>query len=259
MKNQNPLTPTLKTNFIKPEIGELDIQYRPGYPRCYRFDASRGLFNLNGETNITKKGEALTFIPIAHRVFRDNILGFGLKKWCEFFFLNEDHQLCSLLFHSYSVENLERYTTDLFYDNVNLSQVILTAKPIEKVKQHGEGKDKRVIFGNSRNEGLGGLQRSAPQSGQDGFKYFIAEFTYKVLETDQQTAIHELGQSLPIWRAETLTGDAVTEVAINYTPPITQINGTGIVADEALHKAEATKDLAGLSSRRPEAINATKQ
>ena len=114
MKNQNSLLPSTRTNFVDPETGELKIRYRPGYPRSYRFDASRGLFSINGETPITKKAEPLTFIPIGYRLFKDDILGYGLKKWAEFFFLNEEGHLCSLLFHGYSVENLERTTLDLF-------------------------------------------------------------------------------------------------------------------------------------------------
>ena len=44
MKKQNPLFPTTNTNFVNPDTGELTIKYRPGYPRSYRFDASRGQF-----------------------------------------------------------------------------------------------------------------------------------------------------------------------------------------------------------------------
>ena len=200
MKKQNPLFPTQKTDFVDPKTGELVIKYRPGYPRSYRFDASKGNFNLNGEMTLTKKGEALSFIPIAYRLFRDEILGYGKKSWAEFFFANEEGHLCSLLFHGYSVENLSKKTNDLFYDNVNLSQVILTATPVEKVKSSGEGK---------------------------GNKYFIAEFSYKVLEEKQQEEVKLVGESLNIWRAETLTGDAYVELSVNYVPPIQQLNGSG--------------------------------
>ena len=209
MKKQNSLLPTTNTNFVNPETGELTIKYRPGYPRSYRFDASKGQYNLNGEITLTKKGESISFIPIAHRLFRDDILGYGLKAWAEFFFLNEEGHLCSLLFHGYSVENLSKKTNELFYDSVNLSQVILTATPVEKVKSSGEGK---------------------------GNKYFIAEFSYKVLDEKQQAEVKQIGESLNIWRAETLTGDASVELSINYTPPIQQLNGTG--SAEAIEEAK---------------------
>jgi hypothetical protein len=192
MQKTNPLLPSLETNFINPETGELQIKYRPGFPRHYRFDASRGLFSLS-EMTITKKAEPLSFIPISYRIFKDDILGYGLKKWVEFFFINQLGHVCSLLFHGYSVENLERCTHDLFYDEVNLSEVILTVTPIEKTKKEGEGK---------------------------GSKYFIAEFSYKVLSNEQRNEINLLGEAINVWRADTLTGDSTMELSVNYKPPI---------------------------------------
>ena len=192
MQESNPLLPSLKTNFVNAETGELQLKYREGFPRHYRFDASRGLFNLS-EMNITKKGEPLSFIPISYRIFKDNILGYGLKKWVEFFFLNQLGHVCSLLFHGYSVENLEKGTLDLFYDEVNLSEVILTVTPIEKTKKDGEGK---------------------------GSKYYIAEFTYQVLPNEDRNAIKLLGESLNVWRSDTLTGNSTVELSVNYHPPI---------------------------------------
>ena len=197
MKNQNQLLPSLETDFVNKKSGEINIRYRPGFPRRYRFDASRGVFGVNGDATISKRGASISFIPISYRVFKDDILGYGLKKWIEFFFVNQAGHLCSLLFHGFSVENLQRKTNDLFYDEVNLSQVILTATPIEKVKQEGEGK---------------------------GNKYFIAEFSYKVLEKEQQANIKLIGEALNIWQSDTLTGDAIVEIAVNFKPPIQIIN-----------------------------------
>lgn len=69
MKNLMPITNFKKTTLITPD-GELKIQYLSGYPRSYRFDASRGTMTENGETVLTKKGEPFTFAPIAYRKFR---------------------------------------------------------------------------------------------------------------------------------------------------------------------------------------------
>jgi len=192
MQEKNLLLPSLKTSFTDSDTGELQIKYRPGFPRNYRFDASRGLFGL-GEMIITKKGEPLSFIPTSYRIFQDDILGFGLKKWVEFFFINQLGHVCSLLFHGYSVENLERCTHDLYYDEVNLSEVILTVTPIEKTKKEGEGK---------------------------GSKYFIAEFSYQVLTNVQRNEIKLLGEATKVWRADTLTGNSTMELSVNYHPPI---------------------------------------
>jgi hypothetical protein len=190
--NKHTLLPSLETNFTDSETGELQIKYRPGFPRNYRFDASRGLFGLN-EMAITKKGEPLSFMAISYRIFQDDILGYGLKKWVEFFFINQLGHVCSLLFHGYSVENLERCTQDLFYDEVNLSEVILTVTPIEKTKKEGEGK---------------------------GSKYFIAEFSYQVLTNEQRNEIKWLGEALNVWRIDTLTRNSTMELSVNYHPPI---------------------------------------
>lgn len=190
MQNTN-LLPSQQTNFINSETAELNVKYRSGFPRNYRFDASRGIFIL-GEIPISQKGESLTFIPISYRIFRDDILGYGLKKWAEFFFVNQAGHVCSLLFHGYSVENLERKTTDLFYDEVNLTEVILTVTPVEKTKKSGEGK---------------------------GSKYYIAEFSYQVLSNESRSEIKLLGESLNVYRADTLTGDALMELSVNYKPP----------------------------------------
>ena len=191
MQEKNPLLPSLETNFANQETGELQIKYRPGFPRHYRFDASRGLISLS-DMNITKKAEPLSFIPISYRIFQDDILGYGLKKWAEFFFINQLGHVCSLLFHGYSVENLEKGTHDLYYDEVNLSEVILTVTPIEKTKKEGEGK---------------------------GSKYFIAEFSYKVLSNEQRNEMKLLGEALNVWRTDTLTGNSTMELSVNYNPP----------------------------------------
>ena len=192
MQEKNPLLPSLETNFANQETGELQIKYRPGFPRHYRFDASRGLISLS-DMNITKKAEPLSFIPISYRIFQDDILGYGLKKWAEFFFINQLGHVCSLLFHGYSVENLEKGTHDLYYDEVNLSEVILTVTPIEKTKKEGEGK---------------------------GSKYFIAEFSYKVLSNEQRNEMKLLSESLNVWRTDTLTENSTMELSVNYNPPI---------------------------------------
>lgn len=191
MSNNNHLIPSLETNFTHPETAELQVKYRPGFPRNYRFDASRGLFIL-GENTITQKGEPIAFIPIAYRIFQDDILGGGLKKWVEFFFINQAGHLCSLLFHGFSVENLERKTVDLFYDEVNLSEVILTATPVEKTKKSGEGK---------------------------GSKYYIADFSYQVLPQESRNEIKLLGETLKIYRSDTLTRNVLLEISVNYYPP----------------------------------------
>ncbi len=133
------------------QIPEQEIKYLPGHPRQYRFDASRGIINLNGETPVTKKSQAFSFIPIGYRLFKDDILGMGKKKWAEFFFLNKSNQVCNLLVHGYSVEQLMKTIEQMYYDEANLCDVELTLKPIERTNKVAES------------------------------KYFIADFSYKLL------------------------------------------------------------------------------
>ena len=72
-----PLTTIKKVDLISKD-GELLIKYLPGYPRSYRFDASRRRINENEENVLTQKGEAFSFIPIGYRKFSDDILRFGI-------------------------------------------------------------------------------------------------------------------------------------------------------------------------------------
>ena len=184
-----------ENGLVNPTTGEvLPIRYLPGYPLQYRFDASRGIFNIGGDRPITKKGASITFTPICYRIFRDDILGYGRKRWVEFFFINDKQVICNLLLHGYSVENLMKTIQAMYYDNVRLDEVALTIKPTERNNK------------------------------TSGNKYFIAEFTYQSLPKEQRkNPMLESLQQVPIWREDTLTGDAHTELAFNYNPPIKMV------------------------------------
>ena len=172
MKNLMPITNFKKVVLITAD-GELKIKYLSGYPRPYRFDASRGTFNENGETVLTKKGEPFTFAPIAYRKFRDDIMGFGAKNWIEFFFLNESLQVCALMFHGYSVDEFMRLANRMFYDDVSPWDCLITATPNEEVSNNPEAK---------------------------GQKYFIAQFSYKPLSKEEAAKLEQATESLQIWR-----------------------------------------------------------
>lgn len=186
---KNPLH-ALQSNQIE-KVAENNIKYLAGHPRPYRFDASRGVINLNGETVITKKGEPFRFIPIAYRIFSDNILGLGKKKWAEFFFLNQASQVCNLLVHGYSVDQLMRTVEAMFYDEANLCEVELSLKPMERTNQ------------------------------ASGNKYFVGEFSYRLLEQKPKDILFTITSELELWREETFTGDAEVMLVLNYHPPVT--------------------------------------
>ncbi|MEK7254517.1 MAG: hypothetical protein AAB316_07220 [Bacteroidota bacterium] len=193
MKNLLPIT-TANGNLVNTETGEVQpLRYLPGYPRQIRFDASKGNFNLNGDTSLSKKGEPFSFIPVAYRIFTDDILGMSKRRWAEFFFLNQERQLCALLFHGYSVENFMRLAaSQMFYDGVTPCEVVLTATPVEKVSKNPEA---------------------------NGNKYYLAEFGYKKLEKAELEALSQSVSGLQIWRDETTTGDARIEFSQNWNPP----------------------------------------
>lgn len=195
------------SDLVNIETGEVsEIRYLPGYPQVVRFDASRGIFSINGGIPLTKKGEDFTLVPVAFRIFKDNILGFGIKRWAEFFFISEQKTVCNLLVHGYSVENLMRTIQDMYYDGSNLCEVALTLKPVEKMIK------------------------------ETGSKYFIAEFGFKKLDADTQSTLQAAVSGLKIWREDTLTGDAINELSSNYNPPIRQINGSGNVEEVVIEQ-----------------------
>jgi len=193
-KNLQPLEANAINNLINPETGEIArIAYLPGRPRQYRFDASRGLFNLKGETPITKPKESLTLIPIAFRIFRDSILGQSTKRWAELFFLNQGNQVCNLLLHGYSVDNLMDLNEEIFYEQVNLCQIELTITPVERTSKVPEANNSR---------------------------FFIAEFSFKRLSAEAIATQESVFKGMPLWRGDTLTGDAELILSYNFNPPV---------------------------------------
>lgn len=184
---QNILLPISQNNPM-PTGEKLEISYLTGYPRQYRFDASRGVLNIGGAETLTKKGDAFSIVPIGYRIFFDNILNYGPRKWVEFFFLNANLQVCELLLHGYSVENLMLLFQNLYYDKLTLCEVELLIKPIEK------------------------LNKSVNS------KYFIADFEYKPLAAELRETMGEMVKDLTLFRNDTYTEKAQIELALNYTP-----------------------------------------
>ncbi len=185
--------PNHVTDIMNHETGELNVLYFPGHPKVTRFDAGLGVFTDEEKTPMTKKGDPFTIRPVAFRLFTDDILGMGKKRWAEFFYLNEARIVCNLLMHGYSVDELMKLVPKLYYEQANICQVALTIKPIEKVSKAEEARGK---------------------------KFYICEFS-AVRLTGPECQLNELiGTTLPIWRKDTLTGDALTQSSRHYTPPI---------------------------------------
>ena len=164
------------------------FKYLPGHPRQIRADLKAGVFNLNGQEVL---GKTLTFIPVALRVFSDNILSMGRKVWAELFFIDKTGAVCAVLFHGYSVENLQKLNASLFYDDLNLTEVELTVTPIKK------------------------------QTEKDGkpATYFIADFSYTAADPAEVQARQEFAEDFDLYREETLTGMADTRILQGYRIP----------------------------------------
>lgn len=174
-----------------PETGELltasRFRYLMGHPRQIRCDLKAGVFNINGEKVI---GKTLSFIPLAWRIFQDNILNMGRKTWAEVFFVDESGAVCAVLFHGYSVENLQKLNSALFYDDISLADVALTVTTSKKQSKK-----------------------------EDGGTYYIAEFSYAPAPADEVKARKEFAADHLIYREETVTGEAEVSLFHGYRLP----------------------------------------
>lgn len=164
------------------------FKYLEGHPRQYRFDAKEGQFNINGAE---KLGNTLIFQPIAWRIFTDNILNMGTKNWAEIFFVDDKNCVSALLFHGYSVDNIFRLIEPLFYDDLTLADVVITA--VAEKKENNKIQPKGI--------------------------YHIASFSYKLGTPERTAELKQFAQEHKIFRQETLTDIANIKTAFNYYNP----------------------------------------
>lgn len=148
----------------------------PGVVRTYRFDAKEGKFKMGlGGDNLKDMGRTITFRPIAWRIFWDpNLFNMGPKDWAEIFFIDESNVVSAVLFHGYSVVNLNALIGPLHFDDLMLSDVILTITADKKIRQVDNG------------------------------SYYIANFEYKGADLMPDDVAAFLADT-KIYREETLT------------------------------------------------------
>ena len=164
------------------------FRYLPGHPRQIRFDAKAGVFNVGGDKVL---GKSISFIPVALRIFSDNILNMGRKIWAELFFVDEAGAVCAVLFHGYSVENLQKLNASLFYDDLKLTDVLLT---VTAEKKQTVKDDKPAT-------------------------YYIAEFNYTAAVPAEVRARQEFAYDYDLYREETITGAADMRLVQGYRLP----------------------------------------
>lgn len=114
-----------------------NIKYLEGLPREYRFNAKTGILTKGADHAMTDRGESFSIIPIAYRLFSAEMFQYEARDWAELFFINEAGHVSCLMFHGYSVESLRQTMADLFYEDVSLTQVILTCTPVQKSNEYG--------------------------------------------------------------------------------------------------------------------------
>jgi hypothetical protein len=168
------------------------FRYLPGHPRQIRFDAKSGQFNIGGTVPL---GSSLSFIPLAWRVFQDDILNMGRKLWAELFFADDKGAVCAVLFHGYSVENLYRLIEPLFYDDLTLADVVVK------------------------------VQAEKKETTKDGKKatYYIAQFSYEAADPQEVAARRDFARDFAIWRQETCTASADLRISHGYTVPTPEL------------------------------------
>jgi hypothetical protein len=187
--NQFTIMSELKSyQVLDEETGEIQskILYITGRPRQYRFNGQNGQFNINGDRVLTDdKGKAMksfTIIPVAWRVFEENLFGRGRKDlWGEIFFVDDKDCLSVIMLNNTSLEELMRLETDLHYDRVKLNQICLTMTPEQVTSEKG------------------GEKKS----------WYIARMSYNVAPKEVAKMYAEFAADHRIYRQDTLTPTAV--------------------------------------------------
>lgn len=207
------LTPDQQASLLPHHIGLTangepvsEFKYIEGHPKQYRFDAKAGVFNINGDEKV---GSVFKFQPIAWRIFTDNILNMGTKNWAEIFFIDEKNCVSALLFHGYSVDNIFRLIEPLYYDDMTLADVVITA--VAEKKENNKIQPKGV--------------------------YYIATFSYAIGDPARTEFLTSFAQAEKVFRQETLTDVANIKTAYNYYNPFLDGFMTGMFAPHQISHA----------------------
>ncbi len=198
---QNPVTTEESANPVAPVLayfkevadensGEIVLlpkyKYLPGAPKQYRFNGQNGQFNINGERILlddkSKPIASFSIQPIAWRIFEENLFARGRKEcWAELFFIDESNCVSCIMVNNTTLEELRKLAEDLFYDDITLSDIVLTIKP-EKAESEKEGQKR---------------------------SWFIGRFSYELADKAKVAEYKEFAQDYPIYRRDTITETAV--------------------------------------------------
>lgn len=126
--NLQALFPHLFIDVTDEDTGEVYseplIAYVEGQPLSYRFDGKTGRFNFNGKDDL---GKEFSFQPICWRQFTGNL--FDRKdstRWVEFYFVDENQCISTILFNNSSELNFTKALKDLVYSRKKLEEMRVT-------------------------------------------------------------------------------------------------------------------------------------
>ena len=211
MKISIPTT-TLKglQNLMDEKSKTLTLKYLKGHPRQYRFDASRGVFNIQGEIPVTKAGKPFSLIPISYRVFKDSLFGTSKRSWLELFFIDNIGAVASVMVHGYSVEHFFNMSQKLFYEDLKITEIKITITPQERQTAKGE-------------------------------KYYIAEFEHEAADADYLKLAKANTEGFELYREDTIQPTNTMVVWENYPLCIVEAEKLEAAADEDTGEIDEAK------------------
>lgn len=173
-------------------VAESKFLYLEGFPREYRFNGQNGQFNQYGERILTDtNGKPITefsFTPIAYRIFEDTLfMRTEREVWAEFFFIDVDNCVSSLMINNTSVSELYRMMQPVFYERKTLCDLVITIRP-EKVTSKTDA----------------------------GKSWYIARFSYAAADVSSLKVIRDYVRDHHIYRSETLTDSATHRIVSKY-------------------------------------------
>ena len=156
-------------------------KYLTGSPKNYRFDGRTGDFNLDGKMPLGKK---LTIQPISFRFMEDSLFArksdsTGETKrelWCEVYFIDEKKSVSYIMFNNSSARALQRIIETLYYEDLQLNELVLTITSEKKENAKG--------------------------------KYFVATFDYVPATLESISEYKQLCTDLPIYSKDTIQESA---------------------------------------------------
>jgi hypothetical protein len=166
-------------------------KYLTGSPKNYRFDGRTGDFNLGG---VKPMGKKLSIQPIAFRFMEDALFSrknditkeIKTEQWCEVFFVDESNAVSYIMFNNSSARSLQKLIESLFYDDLELTDLVLSISGEKKENEKG--------------------------------KYFVANFDFEIADKNKVKEYRQLCEDVQIFSRDTITETATIGLCSNSYP-----------------------------------------